>query len=181
MFLSINNPTNDVRHGFVTVPWSMLRGTIDPNRPLMVKYRGRALTRVQLDRINLAGATTTQDSLWEVCVYVEYMEPGGYQTSNPLQIEVDSAPHSTPEPPQYSAPKPIVAVKVEDNDRRVTLSGAYLEAFLQLSAGPPNFDFQGGAFTSIRLRGREILDAFAAERHPSEGHDPYKRLQLDAV
>jgi|GEM_PF-3978437 len=189
MLVTVRNPTNFPRHGFVSIPWLPLtKNEISPESHVRVEYNGRPLARVQIDKIRIASDPKNDDaSFWELCVFVDYMERGGYVEGNPIFLDVlfsepgapppASMPASTPVPPP---PKKLPCVTVTSDG--VELEGERIFAYLRLPAGiPPDDNYQGGAFTSIRLNHREILDAFKAEEHPWLEHDPEKRLQLDRV
>ena len=176
MQIAIKNPTNEPRNTFVSIPWlRVAKDETPPDAEVVVTYNERRLRKVQVDRIT-TDPKRDDKRLWELLVHVDYMQPGGFQTAMPVYLDVSigtgkAAPHVSQLP----------RVEVANNRKSVTLIGERLVAFLVLPAGPAQYDYYGGAFTSIRLTGREILDAFGAEEHPSLGHDAEKRLQLDSV
>src|SRR5947209_8133711 len=167
--IAIHNYDDDYRRsGVATLAWS----AVSPRSAEAVKTARVSLTSgegkefyAQVDAID-----PEDRSLDVLSIYGEWLKGGGVHTGLQvcqlrLDYTVDDRTYTPQQIAAHQNARVSSAAKITNFFLRIDPNG-HVGAFIYLPAHPHGW--QGGAITSIRIDGKEILDAPAAERGGAE-------------
>jgi hypothetical protein len=175
--LSVFNPSQYRRGGYVTVPWQPIqkRTGIDPKNVVLLD-KSDQLLRVQVDHLD--ESDTSRDTF--SFLLVDAIPPGAEDYSVPsafLRLDEGS-------PPSSPASKGTHVPNLQTTEDGVELwnDTLFVSLCLSPSRGKDRNNWYAGSADSVRLYGKEILDAWMAELVGWGGHDPEKRcMQVDKL
>ncbi|MUG98569.1 hypothetical protein F7734_42275 [Scytonema sp. UIC 10036] len=173
--LTLFNPSNYYRSGYITVPWYPIyqEFQIPPEELVLRDLRDLSYTPIsaQVDRID------PEDSSRDVLVFLlqKAIPPGA--NDNTLASGFIRLDRGNPMPAKLGEPSVEIVYGDSGEARGVRLANNRLIVWFNLIPDPENMgrNWFSGSATSVQLDHQEILDPFLAARGEWLGQEPEKR------